>query len=100
MEVSELRIPCGRLYTFIVLGRCQVQHAGAAAARSAAPTLSLGAESRARAEELQALIQRRVGSRPAFTLEQAPQVLRTKAHTVIPVSPYFVESVDGPIKPM
>ena len=47
---------------------------GEAIARSAAPSVSLGADSRARAEEMQAMIERRGGSRPAFTLEQAPQV--------------------------
>ncbi len=49
-------------------------HPGEALARSAAPSVSLGADSRARAEEMQAMIERRGGSRPAFTLEQAPQV--------------------------
>ena len=60
---------------------CQAQHPGAAAARSAAAPLSLGADSRARAEEMQALIQRRSGGRAAFTLQQAPQVPRSASYS-------------------
>ena len=36
--------------------------------------MALGADSRARAEEMQAMIERRSGGRPAFTLEKAPEV--------------------------